>query len=118
MVYITKLEKIEENHVCIGFSNEVYWKGHVSVDSNGYYLSIEDDSCNSKIFNELGITDKYTFCENILGYRAYTGAWPYCKTKKDVFKVLYALKDHNSADAENPVIINTKVKHIKLTFNI
>lgn len=91
------------------------------ISSDTYFISISDSN-NSEVFRRLGIKDKNTFVNNIVGYSVEQGtsplSWPEVNSLEDLKKVLDALKTVNKEITNNISLKIKKVKSLKLNFNL
>lgn len=94
-IYIKDFKWVDDNHITFTLSDETSLKYslQISCSTNLYYLSIRGG--NYKLFNKLGIENKNTFAEKVLGYKC-EGDWPEVKSVEDLKKVIDALLKYNN----------------------
>lgn len=95
MIYIKELRKPSKDQFDFYLSNGEILKYRKISSCSTYYYYLTTSTCNSKLFKELGIVDKNTFAEEILGYKCQ-GDWPEAKSEEDLLKLIDALCKYNN----------------------
>lgn len=104
----------EEDRITFLIENtQRLFKGQIFKDSDGYYISSVTEKINGLFYHRdndyfliaAGFNAKIkqrNLYDSVLGYwidgSDFTGIWPWCKTKEQLFRILYAI-DTESKDA-------------------
>lgn len=81
-------------YVCFKFSDGEIVNGEILTDTLGIFINMPT-RLNDCVFRKLGL-DSFNFIRSVVGYKPTTGQWPFVKNRKDLDKVLSALRKYNN----------------------